>query len=84
MDNYNFDINALIQDLNRIEKTARVAWINCLDPESLAIVKTGVEYWNQACLDREYGPEAFTDFDDFVSNKIWCLELLVEALESLA
>lgn len=82
MDNTTYDITTLIQDLDRIAKTARTAWINCLDPESLSIVRAGVEAWNQHCIENGWIDET-TDFDEFSCEKTWCIELLVESLESI-
>ena len=82
MDNTAYDIKTLINDLDRISKTARTAWINCLDPESLSIVRAGVEAWNEYC-DLNGWTESKTDFEEFASEKTWCIELLVESLESI-
>lgn len=82
MNNYTFDIDALIADLYRIEESATCGWINCLDKEDLEIVRIGNETYNQYARDNGWF-DCVCDWEEFASNKTWCIENLIEALESM-
>ena len=80
--NYTIDINTLINDLRRIENNASCVWISSLDDEDLEVVRIGVETYNQYAIDNGW-LDCVCDWEEFASDKTWCIENLIEALESM-